>query len=461
MLLSSLLVLLSLPSDSVLAGRVLDGEGKPAANARVVVGEISHATVFYLGAHDTTYVATPGIAEPESRRYAAEVVADPQGRFVVTGLAAGEYGAVATHAEKGIGLGTFPVRGPGGAEQLIELKKAAYVEAEITGLDRDPSVHLVRLKPIGVGSNINVLPLLLEEGRSWSFTSSALPWISGWQIVGTQNVLEHGNAAVLFSEMLRIPQGQRKKLVIDLAAGAAISGTVTDAKGTPLSGVSVVARVNRVRGAERGAVTDAEGKYTIRGLADGDYVVEAARWTLRETRGCGMGFQDVLERKEIAVPVAEGEKVDFRVEATVPRPKVGDEAPLFDAPTTDGGRIELKSLRGKVVLLDFWATWCPMCRADLPKLVETYAEHSKDGKFEIVGISLDENVDLVPKFAASRGLKWPQTALGIEAKNPLAQMYNAHSTPMTVLVDAEGKIAAVNLLGDTLRAKIAELLGGK
>ena len=93
--------------------------------------------------------------------------------------------------------------------------------------------------------------------------------------------------------------------------------------------------------------------------------------------------------------------------------------------------------------------------------VEMYAERSKGGKFEIVGISLDEDVGLVPRFAASRGLKWPQTALGPEAKNPLAQMYNAHSTPMTVLVDAEGKIAAVNLLGEDLRKKIAEMLSAK
>lgn len=67
----------------------------------------------------------------------------------------------------------------------------------------------------------------------------------------------------------------------------------------------------------------------------------------------------------------------------------------------------------------------------------------------------------MPRFAASRGLTWPQTALGPEARNPIAKLYNAHSTPMTVLVDAEGRIAAVNLLGETLQAKIAEMLEAK
>jgi hypothetical protein len=88
-----------------------------------------------------------------------------------------------------------------------------------------------------------------------------------------------------------------------------------------------------------------------------------------------------------------------------------------------------------------------------------YAERAKGGKFEIVGVSVDEDVGLVPRFAASRGLLWPQTALGPEARNPIAKLYNAHSTPMTVLVDAEGRIAAVNLLGEPLEKKIAELVG--
>lgn len=454
-------LLLALHPADVLEGQVLDAFRRPVAAARVVLGEISHATVYYLGAHDTTYVATPGILDPERARYAAELTADVEGRFRVSGLVAGEYSAVATHPELGIGLSTFVVAESGAAAQVIELKQPAFLEAEITGLDRDPSVHLLQLKPVGVGSNLWILPLLLERGKSWSFASTALPSVPGWRIVGTEIVLAQDYPAVLFSHPLKLMPGEKGRVQLDLAGGRAISGTVSDAKGGPLSGVSVVARADRLNGLERGTVTDANGRYTIRGLPDGAYACEAARWTLRETRGCGVGFQDVFERKELVVPLAEGEVVDFRIAAIVPRPKVGDEAPPFEAPTTDGRRIELKSLRGKVVLLDFWATWCPLCRAEMSKLVEMYAERSKGGKFEIVGISLDEDVGLVPRFAASRGLKWPQTALGPEAKNPLAQMYNAHSTPMTVLVDAEGKIAAVNLLGEALREKIAEMLGAK
>jgi len=453
-------LILALPAVEDFFGRVVDAQGKAVPNARVVMGEIGHATVYYIGAPDTTYVATPGVPNPERSKYATELTGDPQGRFVATGLVAGEYSLIATHAERGIALGTFLV-GSSKASQTIELKSPAYLEAVITGLDRDPSVHLLQLKPVGVGSNLSILPLLVEQGKSWSFASTALPSVPGWRIVGTELVQAQDHPAVLFSHPLRLDPGQEGRVDLDLAGGRAITGTVSDAKGMPLSGVSVVARADQLDGRERGAVTDANGRYVIRGLFDGAYACEAARWTPPETRGCGGGFQDVFEKKEIAVPLAEGEVVDFRITATVPRPKVGDEATVFEAPTTDGGRIGLAGLRGKVVLLDFWATWCPMSRAEMSKLVEMYDERSKGGKFEIVGISLDEDVGHVPRFAASRGLKWPQTALGPEAKNPLARMYNAHSTPMTVLVDAEGKIAAVNLLGEELRKKIAEMLGAK
>ena len=442
-------------------GRVVDAERRPVAAARVVLGEISHATVYYLGAHDTTYVATPGIFDPERARYAAELAADAEGRFSVSGLVAGEYSAVATDEKRGIAIATFRVGEPNAAPLVLELQPPSYVEAEITGIERDPSMHLIRLDPVGVGSNLWILPRLAERGRSWSFQSAALPAVKSWRILGTENVLAQDYPAVLFMHLLEIEPGERRRVEIDLAGGVALSGVVKDAEGKPLSGVSVIARGTGERAAERGAVTDASGRYTIRGLAEGAYTCEAARWTLRETRGCGVGFQDVRERKEIALPLARPEDGDFRIASELPRPKVGDEAPLFEAPTVDGRTIELRALRGKAVLLDFWATWCPMCRSEMPKLVETYAERSKDGKFEIVGISLDEDVGLVPRFAASRGLKWPQTALGPERQNPLAKLYNAHSTPMTVLVDAEGRIAAVNLLGEALRDKIAQLLEGK
>jgi peroxiredoxin len=444
-----------------LEGLVVDALRRPVPSARVVLGEISHATVYYFGVPETTYAATPGIADAERSRYAAEIAADGEGRFQVSGLVAGEYSAVATDAERGIALATFRVGDPGAPALVLELKPPAFLEAEIHGLERDPSIHIIQLKPVGVGSNLWIVPRLEERGKSWSFTSTALPSVPSWRILGTENVLAQDYHALLFAWPVTLAPGKRLKLDLELAGGKSMSGVVADAEGKALSGVSVVARSPDPEGYERGAVTDSNGRYTIRGLTEGAYLCEAARWILRETRGCGVGFQDVLERKKVLVPLPRESDGDFRVAETVPRPQVGKEAPNFQATTTDGRTIELRALRGKVVLLDFWATWCPLCRGEMPRLTEMYAERAKGGKFEIVGVSVDEDVGLVPRFAASRGLVWPQTALGPEARNPIAKLYNAHSTPMTVLVDAEGRIAAVNVLGEELRAKVAELIGAK
>jgi len=439
-------------------GLVVDDHRRPVARARVVLGELGHATVVYGGALDATYAATPGLEGAERARWAAELAADADGRFRVEGLAPGEYSAVATDRERGIALAVFQVRGEGGPAEVLELRPPAFLEVEITGLERDPSRHVLRLDPVGVGANLSIVPRLEERGRSWSFRSAPLPAVPAWRLLGTERVLEGDYQATLFSETYPLAPGEDRKVALDLARGAGIAGTVVDAEGRPLSGVSVVARSAAESGPERGAVTDASGRYAIRGLEEGACVCEAARWILRETPGCGVGFQDVYARKELAVPLADARAGDFRIDSTLPRPVVGAEAPLFEARAVDGRTIALRDLRGKVVLLDFWATWCPMCRAEMPRLVETYAQRAPDGNFEIVGVSVDEDVGLVPRFAASRGLRWPQLALGPEARNPIARLYNAHSTPMTVLVDAEGRIAAVNLLGEALRAKVAELL---
>jgi thiol-disulfide isomerase/thioredoxin len=134
---------------------------------------------------------------------------------------------------------------------------------------------------------------------------------------------------------------------------------------------------------------------------------------------------------------------------------------VFSARALDGHSIDLSALRGKVVLIDFWATWCGMCRVEMPSLIQTYTSLSSDGQFEILGVSVDTDVVLVPRFVASRALSWPQTALGGAATNPIARLYNVNSTPSTVLIGRDGRIAALNLTGEPLRQKIEELLRAK
>ncbi len=105
----------------------------------------------------------------------------------------------------------------------------------------------------------------------------------------------------------------------------------------------------------------------------------------------------------------------------------------------DGRKVDLADLRGKVVLVDFWATWCPPCVEEVPALVETY-EKFKDRGFEIVGISLDSDKAALEKFTADNKMSWPQFFDGKGWENELAQRFKIQSVPTMWLLDREGKL---------------------
>ncbi len=106
----------------------------------------------------------------------------------------------------------------------------------------------------------------------------------------------------------------------------------------------------------------------------------------------------------------------------------------------DGRKVDLAKLRGKVVLLDFWATWCPPCVEEVPTLVETYAQF-KDKGFEIVGVSLDSDKDALAAFTKENKMPWPQFFDGKGWDSELAQRFNIQAVPTMWLLDREGKLA--------------------
>ncbi len=137
---------------------------------------------------------------------------------------------------------------------------------------------------------------------------------------------------------------------------------------------------------------------------------------------------------------------------------VGVEAPELSFENPKGEIISLSSLRGKYVLIDFWASWCKPCRMENPNVVRTYAQY-KDKGFEILGVSLDKTKDAWVNAIAADGLTWPQMSdLGGWQSQP-AQIYGVRSIPATVLVDPDGIIIAKNLRGSSLEEKLKEIFG--
>ncbi|WP_294480385.1 redoxin domain-containing protein [uncultured Bacteroides sp.] len=129
----------------------------------------------------------------------------------------------------------------------------------------------------------------------------------------------------------------------------------------------------------------------------------------------------------------------------------------FEMKTPEGRNIKLSDYagKGKVVLVDFWASWCGPCRREMPNLVETYAQY-KGKNFEIVGVSLDQDGAGWKEAIKKLNMTWPQMSDLKFWQSEGAQLYAVGSIPHTVLIDGEGTIIARGLHGDKLNAKIAE-----
>jgi peroxiredoxin len=137
--------------------------------------------------------------------------------------------------------------------------------------------------------------------------------------------------------------------------------------------------------------------------------------------------------------------------------KKGEPAPGISLPDLQGNTVNLSDLKGKVVLIDFWASWCGPCRANNPRLVKLYRKYHDNG-FEILGVSVDNNAMYWRAAVQQDNLDWIQVNdnKGWDASSTTA--YNVNAIPASFLIDKEGVIRAVDMDGRALEAKIKALL---
>ena len=137
---------------------------------------------------------------------------------------------------------------------------------------------------------------------------------------------------------------------------------------------------------------------------------------------------------------------------------IGQVAPEIALPNPNGELIKLSDLRGKYVLIDFWAAWCKPCREENPNVVRLYNQYKEKG-FEVFGVSLDRTKEAWVKAIADDNLTWTHVSDLKYFNSEAAALYQINAIPATYMLDPEGKIIAKDLRGASLENKLKELFG--
>ena len=217
------------------------------------------------------------------------------------------------------------------------------------------------------------------------------------------------------------------------------------------------AKIQAVQEAYAKLMTDAQAKETELIKANPDSYVST--FVIVSSMG-QMEYEQLKERYSLlgekAKASAQGKAIAAQI-AKLESTAIGQIAPNFTITTPEGESISLYDIKGKVKLIDFWASWCAPCRGENPHVVEIYKEYHPKG-LEIFGVSLDNNKEAWVKAIADDGLVWKHGSDLKGWQSAPAQLYSVTGIPHTVLLDENNKIIAKNLRGDELKQKIAELL---
>jgi len=218
------------------------------------------------------------------------------------------------------------------------------------------------------------------------------------------------------------------------------------------------------RGSERGAVGDRDGE--IRLLAEGyrklmrEYPDQSEPYERLMMMAEDAGLREADLGREFLATGKAPESVRQLAQMTLDREKLLQEPLDLKFSAVDGRRVDLVELRGKVVLVDFWSTWCGPCVAEMPGVIEVYRKYHEQG-FEVVGISLDTDRVALDRFLAKHEAPWPQHYSGRGWEDPDAKRFGIRAIPTMWLLDHTGRIADRSARGEELGKKVERMLAAR
>jgi hypothetical protein len=208
-----------------------------------------------------------------------------------------------------------------------------------------------------------------------------------------------------------------------------------------------------------------DATFRIEDVPAGRYILELP---FRGNAGGSQPARRAYARAEAVVPDMPGSRSDEPLDiGVVPLevfpsrdPNVGDRAPAIRTVDTEGRPIDLPAMRGKFVLLAFWATLHPSTRASIPHLNATYDAFGCDPRLVMIGLNQDVSPDLMRRYAAHRGIAWEQRHLrGWGDDDPIASAFGVRYPGVAVLIGPDGRIVAKDLQGDAIQQAVARALG--
>ncbi len=200
-----------------------------------------------------------------------------------------------------------------------------------------------------------------------------------------------------------------------------------------------------------------DGRIRVSGVPPGDY--QLAIKIYEATDGCMTGpLGQRIVRFTVPQQQAELNLGTLKVPAH-PSVKIGETAPEFEFRSRDGQPTKLSNMRGRFVLLDFWATWCGACVATLGEVEQLRKRFSTDDRLVVIGMNLDENVQAADDFLKRRSLPWEHVMLGSWEDSDLPRRYGISSLPNYVLIGPDGRLVAQDTSLDAIERQLESLVG--